>query len=267
MSKKKEESNPSSIQDLNESMKLVAGIALNSDPPDYKKAFVHYRLVAENSNDTEAQYNLAGLYATGNGTERDCLLAAYWYKKAADQGDEKAAQLLQKATLDYFSEYVENRSPEDIFTAAVNYYGKLYSFDQEQAAANAVDLIESFAVYYHEDKQNYACAFRCWQAMAVFGKSDSAMFNSGIYFYKGMGMERNDLAALYWFDKAADCDNEDAKTNRDAIINAYLQSPPLPIRELFEILASWCEHGTDGVPVDEEKSNYWKAKAIELDRV
>ncbi|MDR3266582.1 MAG: sel1 repeat family protein [Tannerella sp.] len=256
--KKNKEEKQLSIQELNESVKLLASIFMNDSPPDYERAFTQYMLAAKEGNDVDSQYNVASMYATGQGTEKNYLLAVYWFKKAADQGDEKAGTMLKKATLDYFNEHIEDWSPEGIFNAITDYYTQIYCYNKEDAIASAVDLIESIAVYYYKDKQNYVRALKCFRAMAEFGGSDSAMQNMGICYMRGYGTERNDLTALYWFDKAAGYKNEQAKENRDAIFRAYLfETGVLQSKELFELLASWCEQGINGIPVDIEKSNYW----------
>jgi TPR repeat protein len=243
-----------SIQDLNEDVKMLADIALNADPPDYNMAFMQYKLAAEEGDDKDAQYNLASMYATGRGTEKNYMLAAYWYKKVADQGDEEAKKLLKKVWLDYTNENIEDWTYAELFEQTAKYIENFYD---EQ---NVFDLIESLSVYYC-DKQNHSSAFKCFQAEAIFGKSSEAMYNLGICFNRERGVEQDDLAALYWLDKAADCGNVPAKTHRDGILDAYIHSQPAKIQDLLELLASWCERGTGEVPVDKEKSEYWREKA------
>ena len=60
-----------------------------------------------------AQYNLAVLYANGQGVPQDYVEARKWYRKAAEQGD-AAANLdaasvarAQKLSDEYFKLYVE----------------------------------------------------------------------------------------------------------------------------------------------------------------
>jgi TPR repeat protein len=56
---------------------------------NYLKALVEWLPLAENG-DIEAQYNIAGMYAKGNGVKIDDEKAVYWYKKAAKQGHPRA---------------------------------------------------------------------------------------------------------------------------------------------------------------------------------
>jgi len=51
----------------------------------YKEAFSLFNKLAE-AGDAEAQHNLALLYRTGQGVEKDLAQSGYWFRKAADQG-------------------------------------------------------------------------------------------------------------------------------------------------------------------------------------
>jgi TPR repeat protein len=51
----------------------------------YTEAFTLFQKLAE-SGDPEAQHNLALLYRTGKGVEKNLDLSVYWFRKAADQG-------------------------------------------------------------------------------------------------------------------------------------------------------------------------------------
>lgn len=51
----------------------------------YGEALVLFRKMAE-AGDPEAQHNLALLYRTGKGVEKNLELSAQWFRKAADQG-------------------------------------------------------------------------------------------------------------------------------------------------------------------------------------
>jgi hypothetical protein len=60
---------------------------------DHKEALRWYRKAA-NQGDAAAQYNLAGMYATGEGTARDLAEARKWMQKAAASGDADAREWL-----------------------------------------------------------------------------------------------------------------------------------------------------------------------------
>lgn len=52
---------------------------------DYGKAFIQFKKLAEIGN-ADAQHNLALLYRTGKGVNKDLKESAFWFRKAADQG-------------------------------------------------------------------------------------------------------------------------------------------------------------------------------------
>ena len=56
---------------------------------DYKSALMEWQPLAEKGL-SEAQYNLAGMFAKGYGVVVDDERAVYWYKKSAEQGYPKA---------------------------------------------------------------------------------------------------------------------------------------------------------------------------------
>ena len=56
---------------------------------NYKKAFNEWLPIAEKGN-AAAQYNLAGLYVNGYGTDLNEKTAFDWYRRAAQQGHPKA---------------------------------------------------------------------------------------------------------------------------------------------------------------------------------
>ena len=57
--------------------------------------FWMYRLAA-NSGLADAQFSLARMYASGRGIQQNDKVAAYWYRKAAEQDDAQAQVTLGK---------------------------------------------------------------------------------------------------------------------------------------------------------------------------
>jgi uncharacterized protein len=62
---------------------------------DLKKAVYWYEKAAEQGH-SYAQYNLGLMYYKGLGVEKDFNTTRYWYEKAAAQGDEDAQRNLDK---------------------------------------------------------------------------------------------------------------------------------------------------------------------------
>lgn len=65
------------------------------DAKDYETAAKHFESAGKHGN-AEAQYKLGECYATGNGVEASASEAVKWYRKAADQGREKAKAALER---------------------------------------------------------------------------------------------------------------------------------------------------------------------------
>lgn len=77
-------------------IKAVASPAINAEVniesalaavnnKEYKKAFEQFQLLAEKG-DADAQHNLAMLYRSGEGVNKNLALSSDWFRKAADQG-------------------------------------------------------------------------------------------------------------------------------------------------------------------------------------
>lgn len=76
---------------------------------DYKQAAFWYRKAADQGN-ISAQIHLADLYRDGRGVARDMAQAVVWYRKAADQGDVGAQGtlgLLYSVGMGVTQDYVE----------------------------------------------------------------------------------------------------------------------------------------------------------------
>ena len=63
---------------------------------NYEAAFDLFKLVAENTDNSKAQYNLGSLYAQGLGTKQNYVEAAYWFNRAFQNGEEGADKLLNE---------------------------------------------------------------------------------------------------------------------------------------------------------------------------
>jgi TPR repeat protein len=258
------ETKPENLSLYHESLKYMASLALDADPPEYEQAFQYYEMATEEGDDAEAQYNLAVLYANGLGTEKNRLLAAYWFSKARDKNFHDAQERMTQLSVLYFIENIDSWTEKELFQAALNYYKLLYGI--ENAVEESNELLEAMALnHYSENEQDYVHAYKCFRAMAEFGDSAAAMYNLAICFYNGRGIKQSDLTAIYWFDKAFDSGHAEAKKCRDDIIDYFVKRNGASTTEfLFNHLSSWCRNGECGVMPDEEKSRYWKEIAEKL---
>ena len=62
---------------------------------NFESAVQYYSLAAEWGN-AEAQYNLGCCYEKGDGVEKDLKETVEWFRKAAEQGLEKAKAALER---------------------------------------------------------------------------------------------------------------------------------------------------------------------------
>ena len=68
-------------------------------------------------------------------------------------------------------------------------------------------------------------------------------------------MEKNDLTALYWFDRAVDRQIVPAMPDRDGILNAYRKNlSRAGFFEQMNLLGGYCAIGTEDIPRDTAKA-------------
>lgn len=122
---------------------------------DFAKAAYWYRKAAEQGN-AEAQYFLGLMYYRGQGISQDFTKAAYWYRKAAKQGNAKAQYPLGKM-------YYLGRGVSRNFVLATQWYSKA-------AEQGIID----------------------------------AQYVTGVMYYRGQGVSKNFIQAAQWYRKAAE---------------------------------------------------------------
>ena len=81
-----------------------------------------------------------------------------------------------------------------------------------------------------------------------------------VLYNAGAGVEKDDLAALYWFDRAVDNGCDAAKQDRIGIFNAYKDNnSPCRVLRHHDDLSGRCVHGDGDIPKDAEKSAFWRS--------
>ena len=94
---------------------LLAAAECFLDSGEDSRAVEQYRFILRLEPNATALYNLGSLCAQGRGTPRDFCEAAYYFRRAAEAGDERAAKLVLKCELDYIREGLESRSAGELY--------------------------------------------------------------------------------------------------------------------------------------------------------
>jgi len=149
-----------------------------------------YQKNAENSGPT-SQYNMGVVYQQGlNGEKFDLDKAVYWFKKAAEQGEEEAQANLGIIYYTEGTKYTNIPKALDIFSelskkdnrVALNFLGRMYK--------DGVGV-----------KQDNNKAFNLFNRAALLGDL-SAQFNLGNMYFNGEGTPLDYEKAAYWYNKA-----------------------------------------------------------------
>lgn len=224
---------------------------------DEKGAAEQYKSILELTPNAEAQYNLASLYAQGKGVFQDFCEAAYWFRQAEKNGIENAGKMALKCEMDYIQKYLPLSECEELYRKLKMFVERVYP--EETADSKLGQECAMFGVHYINNKQDYASAAKLLRAGAVYCKDGRCQNYLGVLYNAGAGVEKNDLISLYWFDCAVEKGIEEARADRDGILNAYRKSlNPDEFEEYMELIASWCETGTKDVPKTPGKVYYWK---------
>ena len=237
-----------------EVMLMTAGEAMRNG--DYMRAADTCKSILELEPNETAQYILGNLYAQGNGVGQDFMEAAYWFHQAELAGNEMAGKLCIKCMLDFTHQKFENKTSEILYTDMVRFVK--YIYPEENAEFKAGRNLFSIAGNHFNNKE-YPQAAKIFRAAAQFGNDGYSQNYLAVLYNAGAGVEKNDLASLYWFDKAVDNGVEISRKDRDGILNAYKTN--LTTTEFYEqmmMLSGWCSVGSGDVPKDAAKAEYWR---------
>lgn len=228
---------------------------------DYEAAFKLYQTIVEMEQNADAQYNLGNLYAMGKGTDRDFLQAAYWFYQAELNGEAEAKRLCKKSTVDYLQQDLENATPSELYQKMQRYATLLYP----RKVSIGVILENLYGLgLSHVKNGEYAQAAKFVRAAAEFCNYGAAQNLLGMMYLEGKGVEKDELSALYWFDRAADSGTKEndikiAKEKRDKVLDALIHSySPEEFYDIMDQLIKACVHGSANIPQDNEKAKYWK---------
>ena len=250
---------PMSQDEAVRSLLVLGEVALGGD--DYESAAEAYASVLKLEENETALYNLGSLYARGLGVRQDFVEGARLFHQAELLGNVRAGKLCQKCMFDFVHVGFGEKSPADVYATIAVFASRVYPEAADQKSAVSSGLLAIAATHY--DRGEHAEAAKVFRAAAEFGGDGYAQYYLAVLYNAGAGLPQNDLAALYWLDRAVDDGAADvALADRDGMLDAYRQSlSTSAFDEMMSQLADWCEQGTSDVPADPAKAAYWRAVA------
>jgi TPR repeat protein len=178
---------------------FAAGLAA-AQRGDFTTALQEWQPLAEAGSST-AQYNLAIMYANGEGVPQDDGEAARWYRLAAEQGS-VAAQL----SLGFIYEAGKG-VPRDGLEAI-----RWYRMAAEQGSA-AAQLNLGFMYDEGQDILRDPAEAVRWYRLAAEQGNAAAQLNLGYMYRNGEGVPQDDTEAVRWYRLAAEQGNAAAQSN------------------------------------------------------
>lgn len=188
---------------------LLVGIAFASDfeagrqafeKGDFAGALKEWQPLAEQGAPL-ASYNLALMYAKGQGVKQDYSEAAKWYQKAAEKGIPEAQYNLGML-------YSNGLGVPKDYTEAAKWFQKA----AEKGDVNAENNLGTLYDAGEGSFRNFAEAEKWYRKAAEKGNSN-AQFNLGVMYDLGQGVKSDFTEAEKWYRKAADQWNEGALCN------------------------------------------------------
>ena len=246
---------PMTQEEAMRSLLLLGQVALNAN--DYESAVNAYASALKLEPNETAAYVLGTLYARGLGVRKNFLEAGRLFHQAELLGNEQAGKLCAKCMFDYVHIFAA-KAPADLYAAMVIFTAQVYpeAVDSKREVNNGLFAIASTLL----NKREYSEAAKVFRAGAEYGDDGYAQYYLGLLYDAGAGLSKNDLAALYWLDRAVDSDAADvAREARDGMLDACRQDRSASeFRAAMETLSGWCEQGAPDVPVDHDKAAYWR---------
>lgn len=168
----------------------LTGLVLEQD---FEKAAYFYKKAAENGN-ALAMANLGVFYLNGVGLEVDEKEGMSWLKYSAERSEPYAMYQLGECLANGVG------GIEDV-AGAINWYQKA----AKKGSADAMWKLGNYAA----SEDNEADAEK-WYSRAALAGSDELKYSLGLYYFKGYLGKRDYKKSLYWFQEAAKNGNADA---------------------------------------------------------
>lgn len=231
---------------------------------DPEGAFETYRKIVELGEHPKAMFSLGELYEEGRGVEQDYLQAAYWFTLAEALGNMSTEQQVNRCTRKYMEQNLEDATPLDLYLRAQRYSTLL------SPREDGSDIMRNYMCHLavpHLKNGEYAQAAKFLRTAAEYYNQGDAQCQLGALYSDGNGVKQNDLAAMYWFDRAADNGVQWAKEHRDHVLHeCYVAANGDTMAFLDQVgkLCTMCVRGDADVPQDYNKAQYWRARGQQM---
>jgi hypothetical protein len=163
--------------------------------------------------DALGQCNYAWLLYEGDGAWHDYGEAAKWYRRAAEQGDARAQDMLSFMLFEGLGE------PQNLEESR--------EWAQKAAAQGAASAMTRLGKFHHDAlggvARDPAQAVAWWIKAANAGDSEAQALLGAAY-HLGQGVERNDVHALVWLTRAEAQGQELARNFLPCVRNALTQA-------------------------------------------
>lgn len=234
-----------------------------------ERAFKTYNDILEmQPENSKAQYNLGTLYALGRGTEQDFLKSARYFSLVASKGDSEAKKMCEKSTLYYVNQNLASETPYDVYQKMLTYASVLYPQSSNNGTASQKNIASEklFAVgSYYLNQKRYGEVLKLFRASGEYGNHGKSQNYLAVLYNAGAGTEKNDMVALYWFDRASDNGVQEAQKDREGILNAYRNNnSPEVFAETIEQIVKECSNGSKDIPRDDKKAEYWRKRKEQM---
>lgn len=244
-------------------MEFLALAYLNGDEQDIdenpEQSVYWFTKLAE-LDDAGAQFNLGLLYAKGHGVARDFEKAAYWMKRAADNGDDDASPLAEKYSK--AAEAVKNIDECDA-QAQADLAGVLMEVARslDQAGTDEEDYRQAFELATKSAKQNNGDGIWTLALAYEHGRGVDEDVSKAIELYQkgaaiGHAPSQHSLACYYL---RGDVLEKDSKKGFELCLKSAEQGYGLAMRDIGR-----CYQFGNGVEEDMNKAIEWFEKALEV---